>query len=84
MLDLGHRLVLRSVAAGKPPRESPALDNLVATGLVTEDDGRHELTAAGRIALDAGRTTKLERFGWPIVVVCLVIVAVVSVIELFL
>ena len=47
----------------------------------------HVLAALGtarRIALDAGRSTKLERIGWPIVVGCLVIVAVISVIELFL
>jgi hypothetical protein len=84
MLDFGHRIVLRSVASGKPPRDSPALNNLIAAGLVTIDDGRHELTAAGRFALEARKTTRLERIAWPVAVVCFVIVAVVSLIELFL
>jgi hypothetical protein len=84
MLDFGHRVVLRSVAAGREPRDSPALANLVATGLVADVGDRHEVTEAGRIALAAGKTTRLERVGWPIVWVCLVIVAVVSVIDLFL
>jgi hypothetical protein len=84
VLDFGHRTVLKSVAGGRRTRTSPALANLVAAGLVREIDGRHELTDAGRVALEAGKTTRLERFGWPVVWVSLFIVAVASVLDLLL
>jgi hypothetical protein len=84
MLDYGHRTILKSVAAGRARRASPALTNLIAAGLVRETDGRHELTKEGRAALEAGKTTRLERFGWPVVWVSLFIVAVASVLDLVL
>jgi hypothetical protein len=82
MLDWGHRLVLRNVDKGRDTRSSPALDNLLATGLVREHEGTYAVTPAGKAALKATKATKLERIGWPVVWGCLVIVAVASVIEL--
>jgi ribosomal protein S19E (S16A) len=82
MLDWGHRLVLRSVANGAHTRPSPALDNLIATGLVARTEHGTEVTEAGRVALAATKTTRLERIGWPVVWVCLFVVALASVIEL--
>ena len=82
MLDWGHRLVLRSVAKGGHTRPSPALDDLIATGLVRRTEAGTEVTDAGRSALAATKTTRMERIGWPVVWVCLFIVALASVIEL--
>jgi DNA-binding MarR family transcriptional regulator len=84
MLDWGHRLVLRSVSKGGHTRPSPALTNLEAAGLVRASDNErtYELTDEGRAALAASKSTKLERVGWPIVWICLFIVALASVIEL--
>jgi hypothetical protein len=79
MLDWGHRLVLRSVAKGGHTRPSPALDNLLAAGLVARTEHG---TEAGRVALAATKTTRIERIGWPVVWVCLFVVALASVIEL--
>jgi hypothetical protein len=84
MLDFGHRTVLKSVASGRATRASPALANLVAAGLVRETGGRHVVTDAGRVALEAGKTTRVERIGWPVAWVCLVIVAVASVLDFVL
>jgi hypothetical protein len=63
MLDWAHRLVLRSVADGDDDPESPALDNLLATGLVARcSDGEgYEVTPAGRAALEAGEPGRSER-----------------------
>jgi hypothetical protein len=82
MLDWGHRLVLRSVAKGGHVRPSPALTNLEAAGLVRARENAYEVTDAGRVALAASKATKLERIGWPVVWICLFVVAVASVIEL--
>ncbi len=82
MLDWGHRLVLRSVANGGHARPSPALRNLEAAGLVRAHERMYEITDEGRAALAASKATKLERIGWPVVWICLFIVAVASVIEL--
>jgi hypothetical protein len=82
MLDWGHRIVLRSVANGGHTRPSPALTNLEAAGLVRAHEDEYEITDQGRAALAASKSTKLERIGWPIVWVCLFIVALASVIEL--
>ena len=84
MLDWGHRIVLRSVASGGHTRPSPALTNLEAAGLVRPSGNEHtyEITDEGRAALAASKSTKLERVGWPIVWICLFIVAVSSLIEL--
>ncbi len=83
MLDWGHKVMLRSVAKGGAARPSPALDNLIATGLVRETETGHELTAAGETALAAGKVTRMERIAWPVAAVCLLIVALASVVELF-
>jgi hypothetical protein len=63
MLDWAHRLVLRAVAAGDDDPESPALDNLLATGLVARRAGGegYEVTPAGRAALEAGEPGRGER-----------------------
>jgi hypothetical protein len=84
MLDWGHRIVLRSVAGGGHTRPSPALHHLEAAGLVraSENERTYEITDEGRAALAASKATKLERIGWPVVWICLFIVAVASVIEL--
>jgi hypothetical protein len=82
MLDWGHRLVLRSVASGGNVRPSPALTNLAAAGLVRAHGETYEITDAGRAALAASKATKLERIGWPVVWICLFVVALASVIEL--
>ena len=42
----------------------------------------YEITDQGRAALAASKSTKLERVGWPVVWICLFIVAVSSLIEL--
>ena len=84
MLDWGHRVVLRSVARGGHTRPSPALTNLEAAGLVRSEERTYEITDEGRAALSASKTTKLERIGWPIVWICLFIVAIASVIELLM
>ena len=84
MLDWGHRLVLRSVSKGGHTRMSTALTNLEAAGLVrvSGNERTYEITDEGRAALAASKSTKLERVGWPIVWICLFIVALASVIEL--
>ncbi len=52
MLDFAHSLILRSVANGDQD-DSPALQTLIATGLVERgDDGRVSITPAGRVALE--------------------------------
>ena len=63
MLDWAHRLKLRSVAGGDDDPESPALDNLLATGLVARrgDGEGYEVTPAGRAALEAGEPGRGER-----------------------
>jgi hypothetical protein len=82
VLDWGHRIVLRSVARGGDTRPSPALENLIAAGLVRRTDAGLEVTPAGKVALEAAKATRLERIGWPVVWGCLFIVALASVIEL--
>ena len=82
MLDWGHRLVLRSVERGGHTRPSPALTNLEAAGLVRAHEDAYELTDQGRAALAASKATRLERIGWPIVWICLFIVALASIVEL--
>jgi len=84
MLDWGHRIVLRSVASGGHTRPSPALTNLEAAGLVrpSGNERTYEITDQGRAALAASKSTKLERVGWPVVWICLFIVAASSLIEL--
>ena len=84
MLDFGHRTVLKRVASGHSARPSPALTNLVAAGMVRETETGHDVTDTGRVALEAGKTTRVERFGWPVVWVCLFIVAVASLLDLVL
>jgi DNA-binding PadR family transcriptional regulator len=63
-------------------RPSPALTNLEAAGLVRARERTYEITDEGRAALAASKSTKLERIGWPLVWVCVFIVALASVIEL--
>jgi hypothetical protein len=72
VLDWAHRLTLRSVEQGTVD-DSPALRNLVASGLVARrDDGRYEVTPAGRVALDAG-PSRWARIGWVVLTVAAVI-----------
>jgi hypothetical protein len=63
MLDWAHHVVLRSVEKGDTD-ESPALDTLIATGLVRRRDSSegYDLTDAGRAALKAGRSSRLDRW----------------------
>jgi hypothetical protein len=68
VLDLPHRVVLRAVDRGDDD-DSPALRDLVATGLVAQrDGGGYDLTPAGRIALDKGAAL-WERIAWTAFVV---------------
>ena len=59
--------MLRSVAKG---------------GHVRPRERAYEITDEGRAALAASKSTKLERIGWPVVWICLFVVALASVIEL--
>jgi hypothetical protein len=55
VLDATHTLALRAVAQGRPGTDSPAMRQLVATGLVEQRaDGGYDVTPAGRIALEDG------------------------------
>ena len=74
--------MLRSVERGGHTRPSPALTNLEAAGLVRAHGDAYEITERGRAALAASKATRLERIGWPIVWICLFIVALASIIEL--
>ena len=71
MLDSGHQLILRAVADGDADVASPALNNLLASGLVEErGDGRYAITAAGRVALEDDEPTRWERLVWPVLTIC--------------
>jgi hypothetical protein len=53
VLDPTHKLVLQAVAQGRPGTDSPAMRQLVATGLVEQRaDGGYDVTPDGRIALE--------------------------------
>jgi hypothetical protein len=64
VLDRAHALTLRAAAQGKV-RDSPALRNLVAAGLVVEaaQSRGYELSPAGRAALVASTPSRLESWG---------------------
>ena len=80
MLDWAHLLVLQAVSDGDQDCESPALRDLVATGLVEQrDDGSHIVTPTGRTALEVSKPSRVERLMWPVLAGCLGIVAVAGV-----
>ncbi len=76
MLDGPHRLVLRSVAQGDDDPTSPALDNLMATGLVARSDGVLRITPAGQAALAATVKKPWEKWALRIVAAGVVLLAV--------
>jgi hypothetical protein len=81
VLDFGHKLVLRSVAQGDSD-DSPALRNLVASGLVERrDDGSCAVTAAGRVALEDDAPTRWERITCSVLCVALGIPGVSAVVD---
>jgi hypothetical protein len=73
MLDWVHRLALTAVSRGDAD-VSPALENLIACGLVTrsDNDGRLEITGAGRAALEASEPSRLEAWSLRVAAVGLV------------
>jgi hypothetical protein len=75
VLDWPHRLALDAARDGTA-EPSPALDDLVATGLVVRDADRWELTDAGRAALAASTPSRVERWSWTVLAVCLVVLAI--------
>ena len=81
MLDFSHRLTLQAAEKGKGD-DSPAMQSLVATGLVAQsDDGGYVVTPAGRHALEASAPSRWERILWPIFGVCGAIVLVGNIID---
>jgi hypothetical protein len=81
VLDWAHLLVLRAVSQGHDD-DSPALRTLVATGLVERRaDDSHVVTAAGQIALDAGRSSRGERVAWRVLAVCALLVIAGQVVD---
>ncbi len=61
MLDGPHRLVLRSVARGDHEDDSPALRNLMDTGLVERVGDVIRITPAGTVALRASEKTRWQK-----------------------
>lgn len=83
MLDFVHGLVLRAVADGDSD-DSPALETLVATGLVERRaDGGCAITSAGQAALDDEEPSRRERILLTVGAVCLGVLAVSMVIDWF-
>lgn len=76
MLDWPHRSVLRAVAEGDTDA-SPALDDLVAAGLVQRTGDALEVTSAGHAAL-AASDGPLEVWGWRLVAGGLAVYALAS------
>jgi hypothetical protein len=77
LLDWAHRLVLQGVADGDDS-QSPALQTLVATGLVAYDEpsGTHQLTEAGQAALEASKPSRSELTALGVMTLALLIFAV--------
>jgi hypothetical protein len=77
MLDFAHRLTLQAVERGVA-EQSPALDNLIACGFVHRAGPRDELalTDAGRRALAASSRSRLEAWGWTLIGVTVVALAI--------
>jgi hypothetical protein len=75
VLDWAHRLVLDEVRQGDA-EESPALENLVAAGLVARVGDAYEVTDAGRAALDASEPSRLEAWSWRVLAAAGVVLAV--------
>jgi hypothetical protein len=76
VLDGVHRLVLRSVAQGDDDPASPALDNLIAAGLVERSGGSFRITPAGEAALAAGERKPWEKWALGIVAAGVVLLAI--------
>lgn len=81
MLDWAHGTTLQAVANGKDA-ESPALDTLIASGLVERGaDGSLRVTAAGEVALESDKPPRWERIAWPVVAVVGAVYAVLAVVD---
>jgi len=81
VLDWAHGTTLRAVANGKDA-ESPALETLVATGLVERKaDGSLSVTAAGEVALESDKPTRWERIVWPVAGVVGTVFVVATVVD---
>jgi 3-deoxy-D-manno-octulosonate 8-phosphate phosphatase KdsC-like HAD superfamily phosphatase len=52
VLTSSHALVLRAVALGQAPEDSPALRNLAIAGLIAPVDGVWALTQTGHAVLE--------------------------------
>ena len=65
MLDGVHKAALKWVADGDPD-SSPAVENLLAAGLIRPREGAQgwELTPSGTVALERSKKTKAERRWW--------------------
>ncbi len=86
MLDWPHLLALRAVQKRGEATDSPALRNLVATGLVEPGaDKTYAVTQAGRAALAAraasSRSSRLERLAWPALLLCSALLLVATVVR---
>jgi hypothetical protein len=79
MLDWAHGLTLQAVADGDAD-PCPALDDLVAAGLVTSEG---QITPHGRAALAASTSSRGERLALRVAVASAAVFAIASVIELF-
>ena len=73
MLDWAHRVTLKAVDRGDPDPEAPALDDLIATGLVRREHGAYEVTDAGRAALRLGEPSRFDRISNRVLAVGMVI-----------
>ena len=83
VLDWAHRTTLRAVARGDCD-DSPALRTLLATGLAEQaPDGGCTVTAAGRLALEAGEWQRWERIVYPFGAVCGAVLVVGTVVSWF-
>jgi hypothetical protein len=81
VLDWPHLWVLKAVSDGDQDCESPALRDLVATGLVEQrDDGSLIVTQSGRTALEVSKPSRVERVMWQVLTGCLGIIAIVAVV----
>ena len=77
MLDWVHSVKLKAVANGDPDPEAPALDALLAAGLVRRrEDASYEVTENGHAALNAGEPTRIGNIlNWVGVIAALILVA---------
>ena len=80
MLDWAHSAILEAVARGDETDETPALDDLVAVGLVERVSGApHRLTPAGERALALGKPSRVERIAVRVMAVALVVFAIATI-----